>query len=293
MLASLTITDRDSAEVFLHGDGLGKRALTKAVGLQGIPPVRQTVRPWPTRHGSIDESHLTDGSLVVLEGLVKSTAGLEDMYAEFRAIAKPLLETLDNAPAILRWTEGDTGLQLQKTVKLAGDVQPELGPGRVPLLRYQAQLRAEDPRAYSQAQSVITGAALSAAAGGLTIPFLIPFTFNESSGGEATVTNNGNRPTPPVFRIYGQVTSPSILLVGSSPTKQIAFTGSVGAGDYLEVDVANRTVLLNGTTNRINLLNFASTTWYELPVGTSTIQLQGTNFDGTARVDVYKRDAYT
>jgi hypothetical protein len=70
-------------------------------------------------------------------------------------------------------------------------------------------------------------------------------------------------------------------------------TGTVGAGDYLEVDVQNRSITVNGTTPALNFLDAANTTWFELPKGTSTVQLIAGSFDTVAKVAVIYRSAYT
>jgi hypothetical protein len=43
----------------------------------------------------------------------------------------------------------------------------------------------------------------------------------------------------------------------------------------------------------LNFLDAANTTWFELPKGTSTVQLLAGSFDTSARVSVLYRAAYT
>jgi phage-related protein len=49
-----------------------------------------------------------------------------------------------------------------------------------------------------------------------------------------------------VFRVYGMAVNPQILLTGTD--YRIALTGTISAGDYLEIDVQNRSITVNGTT---------------------------------------------
>ena len=227
---------------------------------------------------------------MVVEGVVWSQVSQEDAYAEFRAITSPMVETLDVGPALLKWTEGASGLSLQRLVKLAGDVDPPIEGGEASL-SYQAQFYAEDPRAYAQIPTLVVGGTLSAAAGGMVLPVKFPFTFSPSAGGTAPVSNVGNRPTPPAFRIYGQCTNPQILLVETG--ERIVLSGTVAAGDFLEIDTQRRSVSLNGLTSRNNFIVPATTEWFELPKGGSTIRLLAETFDATARVDVEYRAAYS
>lgn len=182
-----------------------------------------------------------------------------------------------------------SGHALQRLVKLDGDLDPPFQEGQA-VLTYQAQFFSEDPRAYSQTLQLITGTALSASGGGRTIPTPFNYTYSSSGGGTASFTNAGNRPTPPIFRIYGMCVNPVIAIVGGS--LKLSFLGTIANGDYLEIDVAKRTVKLNGASNRLNFLDSANTTWFELPKGTSNLQLIAGTFDGTARLDVLGRSAF-
>lgn len=285
--SSITLDDATGYPVPFHP--ATNRNVYRAAGLIGIPAIRQVVRPRPSAHGAINGSRNTDGRLIVIDGRTYSTSSFAEAADEFRIIAGAALETLDVGAALLKWEE-DGGLALQALVKLHGELEPpvEIGPN---VLAYQAQFLAEDPRAYSQTLNTSTGGELAVSEGGWTFPSPLPITFEASSGGTAAVNNEGNRPTPPVFRIYGACTNPQILLVGTS--LRIALTGTVAAGDYLEVDTARRTIKINGSSPALSFLDAANTTWFELPKGISTIQLLAGSFDASARCDVVYRSAYT
>lgn len=288
MYSAITLDDATGTPVDFHQPA-GARRVHRAVGLSGIQPPRQNVRLRPTGHGSINGTRWTEGRLIVIDGRIYSTVSAADALSEFRTLATPMLETLDEGAALLKWTERD-GLALQAYVKLYGSVEPpvEVGPN---LLVYQAQLLAEDPRAYSQTLSTSVGGVLSISAGGWVAPETPPIVFNVSAGGTTAVNNVGNRPTAPIFRVYGLAVNPRILLVGTD--LEISLTGTVSAGDYLEIDVAARTITVNGTSPALNFLNAVDTTWFELPRGTNTIQLLAETFDAVTRVDVLYRAAYT
>ena len=291
MLNYLTLDDSTGAAVTLHETG--KRALSSVKGLIGISAVRASTRDRPTAHGGIDETHWTGAKLVDVQGEVWSTVGQVDAYAEFRLIEAPMLQTLDVGPALMKWQEGPDGLQLQRRVALASEVEPVLEEGAA-FLKYQAQFYGEDPRAYSQTLETVTSAALSATTGGMVFPLIFPFTFAAGGGATAAVTNAGNRPTPPMFRIHGGCTNPQVVLTGGP---RIALTGTIAAGDYVEVDCATRTILLftSGATvgvPRLNFYNAAVSRWYELPAGDTTLQMIADSFDGSAKLDVVFRSAY-
>lgn len=104
------------------------------------------------------------------------------------------------------------------------------------------------------------------------------------------MTNQGRVETPPVLRIHGGCVNPQVLM--TSTGERIVIAGEVQAGSYLELDVFQRTVKLDGETNRFNLLDSEQTTWFELPVGETTLRLLASSFDSAAHVEVLYRDAY-
>ncbi|MDP2712093.1 MAG: hypothetical protein Q8O56_12830 [Solirubrobacteraceae bacterium] len=215
------------------------REVVEVKGLQGSSPVRRSVRPRPTGHGTIDETRYTDEQLIEIVGDVFGGTP-EAAYAELRAITSPLVATLDGQPAMLKWTEGASGLQLQRLVKLASGISPTLKEAQA-LLRYQAILAASDPRAYRQTETTVVGAAATTSASMvnrvLNPSFEINTTGWSTSGthlsGAATLTRAHDSELP------GGLTAPSGQYVGSfthttSPAGQgiVTSTITLAAGTY-------------------------------------------------------------
>lgn len=125
------------------------------------------------------------------------------------------------------------------------------------------ELFATDPLIYSDTLSSIT-IALAAATSGLTFPLTFPATFG--SGGtpsSASVVNAGTATTFPTFTINGPVQTPTIR--NETLGRQLTINIALAAGEFLVVDTANRTVLLNGTADRYSLLTTAQ--WFGLAPG--------------------------
>ena len=107
------------------------------------------------------------------------------------------------------------------------------------------------------------------AQGGLSFPLAFPDSF--ATGlvpGAALVTVGGNVDASPVIDMYGPCTNPAFVVVSTGLT--IAFTGlTIAAGDFIRVDLAARTVTLNGDPNqsRLNRRDFTVSSWFTLPVG--------------------------
>lgn len=283
----MTIDNATGTGIVLHA-ATGNRAVVSIDGLAGLPGARSGLRTLTTGHGGIDETRWLDAKVITVTGEVWGTT-YDGLRAELGAIETALLQTLDTGPALLKWTWGSAGTALQSFVKLASFQAPTLAEG-AKLAQYQVSFTAADPRAYSQTLTTTTGTVLATGTGGATFKATFPIRFTGSGGGGAAVTNSGEIPSPPILRIYGSCNAPSVKLVSTGQT--LSFTGTIATGDYLEVDCRLRTVKLNGGTNRLNLLDAANSTWFELAPGSDTVRLSSGTFDANARCDVIYRSAY-
>lgn len=96
------------------------------------------------------------------------------------------------------------------------------------------------------------------------------------------VVNNGNRPTYPVWKIYGPFTSFTLTNTSVTPNESFQYDGalpgasSVGGGDYIEINTFNNTVYLNGnSTNMKPGIVMTSSDFFTLPPGSNTITCAG------------------
>lgn len=286
MISSITL-DTATTPVTLHSTAIGSKAVVvRAEGLQGSPPVRNIITPRSQASGSFIRSKYNDERSIVLEGEIVDTT-IEAAFQRFDAIAAAIQDTI-TTERTLKWTRSSAGQQLQAGVRLS-DFQPLTLTDGAPWIKYQATFKASDPRVYSQTQTTGTGTALTTAAGGKTYTYTYRRGYNPSSGGTVSYTNSGSVPTPPVIRIYGYCSSPQVVLDANT---RLVFTGEVADGDYLEVDASARTVKLNGSTSRLNLLDVTASTFFALPTGTGTVRLVASNFNGNAKADLIYRSAF-
>lgn len=278
MLSSLTINDQAGSAVTLHETS--QRAVLSAGGLVGISPPRRSARPRPTGHGSIDDTRYTDEQLIEIAGDVWATTQ-QLAFAELRAVTAPMLATLDGNPALLKWTEGSSGLALQRLVKLAGPVNPPLSEGMA-LLRYQAVLAAADPRAYAQSLTTVTSSTFGA-------------------GGAATFNNQGNRPTPVVIQQFpGGGTGAAYRIRANNNCPLDLRFGVIGAPpNTLILDMVARTATLFNTTTSVStprndMLASSLSIWAELPPGSTTLTLtaDGSTPHSSSFFTVTGRSAY-
>ena len=152
------------------------------------------------------------------------------------------------------------------------------------------QWMAPDGVAETLAQSTqIVPASVPAAPGftfDLTFDLLIP---PASPSGRTNVFTVGNARCYPVMQLWGPCTNPAIDnlqdLDESGVPRQLKFDISLSAGQYLEVDTRERTVLLNGNINqpRYNTLDFTVSSWWTLATGNNFVKYFPDSFSGNAR----------
>lgn len=93
------------------------------------------------------------------------------------------------------------------------------------------------------------------------------------------VENYGNYPASPIVRIFGTTTSASFTLENLTTGKTVEVDGptSLGPSDYLDIDILNHNVTLNGTTSWNRYINFATSTWPTIqPNSVNTYEASGT-----------------
>lgn len=254
-------------------------------------PRRMNVLPYPMRDGGIKPAGFKSGAYIVLDGEIASFADLAARAAWLDKL-RALPDSIQDVEGTLLWTPTGQAPR-QMAVTLLDD--PADGSAGDIVKTFQLQLFAADPTTYGQTlYDVISSALAVAAPGTFTFPFSFPIGFGgASSGGIATVQNNGNAPTWPIVRIYGQITAPSVYNVSTGQFVSLAGL-TLNAGQYAEIDMRRETIRLNG--NPLNPLtqyidNSVSTFW-SLAAGANTVQLVGTAFDANAKVEVIYRDGY-
>jgi len=155
--------------------------------------------------------------------------------------------------------------------------------------RFQFSVLAGDPRLYDTDERVATtafpGAATSASGRGFPLTF--PFGFGSSAiPGDVPLLNEGTAATFPRFRIDGPMTTATIR--NNTTGLEMTLVYTLGVGEWLDIDTAARTILLNGTANRRSALQVGSR-WPTLEPGYNAIQFRG---QGTGALTVRWRSAW-
>lgn len=290
MIGYLDLLDENGSAVRLHGSGVTDRAVTALAGFPGLDSAgaREAITPRPGAHGSINRTRYFNDQVLTIEGWVKGTT--RDLATAQLDIIKAALTDCLDTQRKLQWQRGDTGAELYAYVRYGGAGMTVVPDAAEKLLRYQINLELPDPRAFTQTAVNQNSGTLGESTGGLLIPVTFPFTFALGSAGLATATGGGIVPTPAVFRIYGGVTNPTILLVATQ--QKIVLEGVVNAGDYIDVDTANHEVTSSFGESINSYVDWSQTEWFDMPPAGGQVRLIADTGDSTAYMTVTYSPAY-
>lgn len=260
----------DSAVPFLD--------LSKIDGLDSAD-VRQTTHEREGTDGVYIQAQFENARTVTLEGTLYADTNafetvVDDLKANFApaALARPLYYGTD---AGLRAVFG-------KSLGFKYDKEEMRRRGAA---SFQVQVVCEDPRIYTPnpisaevtlGTTVVTGRAYNKS-------------YNYGYGPPSTIEKaflvlGGNRLQPGVIRIYGPINNAVILHEEYAATMTLAH--NIANGDYVDIDLNNRTVKSSGGSNIRGKLSLSGN-WYLLQPGNNTFSFSGSStLAGTTKLVV-------
>jgi hypothetical protein len=133
---------------------------------------------------------------------------------------------------------------------------------------------------------------------GLTLPVTLPASFVPGNvGALANITvgsgEYGAARTPLLIRLYGSCTDPTFT--NQTAGRVLELDGlTLAAGQYLEIDFDQHTILLNGdpSLNYYNKLNLSTSEWWQLEPGVNQITVGAATLDASCEADLFWRDRY-
>ena len=264
----------------VDGDGV-EWWVTGESGWSGGPPVRLELANRPQRDGTFDAPSFRGARVITLEG----TAVAPDPEAKERAKDR-IAAVLADGSALRPLTVRELLTTRQAMVRLSAETKVvDQTPSS---FTWSLQLTAPDPVRYGAEQrTAICGLPLPGT--GVAFPIASwPLDFGEPAGGSMALANAGTVTTWPVWTISGQCVQPVIRDAATGRT--LGFRLTMTGGDMLVVDVAARTIKLNGASRRAALL--PGSTWFGLPAGTTGIEFDALRTDAPAVLSVAWRDAW-
>lgn len=140
------------------------------------------------------------------------------------------------------------------------------------VLEFEIDLRASDPRKYSIEETTRSTTAYLGNVG-RSYDKIYDYAYGtDTDSGLISAYNEGTYNTYGKIIVHGPVINPTIEHVNTN--SMLRFNLTIVEGDYLEIDLATHTILLNGTGNRRGTLLPAST-WFTLAPGENLIRFNG------------------
>lgn len=253
----------------LHGGSNGAALIQIDLG---SPSPRSVALVRPHQHGAIDQTIFYGPRVVEVVGQI-SAATKASLWSLLDDLKGTL--ALGSTHTFTFTREGNTYAE-KMNVRVDSSVNVGIQPGMVqPYLIWGVTLFAEDPRFYDATTSSGSYDPTTSGSGGLLFDLDFDLEFGGDPSATLDVTNEGNISTPPIFTITGPVTNP--IIDNDSLGKSIYTTGtSLTSTDSLVINIADRTCLLNGTTNRPDLIDASTTDWFELAPGVNQLRMRGT-----------------
>ncbi|MEQ8834267.1 MAG: hypothetical protein RIB67_07455 [Miltoncostaeaceae bacterium] len=235
-----------------------------------VPEPRSALVEYARRHGAADDTAYLGPAVASLSGMVMGTthAELHQRLDTLRARCAPGRE------ALLQWERYPGDVLWQMAVRLGGRFETRHQNGHGAL--YAVTLTGADPLALS-AELHEAGYDPTTGHQGIGVEFDLTFdlAFTGTAVSSMNLTNAGNMPSPPLWRIEGPVTDPVIESLTTG--EEIATTADLSAGQELWIDVGRRTARLGAEdgTLRLDLIDEASTAWFDLTPGVNEVRLTG------------------
>lgn len=257
-------------------------------GWRGSPATTLAVTQRPADHGGwVGPTPKLVPRQLVLQLLIDAPS--EDLMT---AAYEQLLAAVGTGPFTLQVEEG--GTTRQAVVYRNGDVLPTADGG--PWAAYSVPLLAPDPRRYGDLTTVQV--ALPSVSGGLSWPVSWPTSWPATVvSGDAALPNSGSAPTAPLITLYGPASGPALatpivtITAADGTTSVLTYADTIGAGDWLVIDTAARSVLYNNQSTRRGLLQVAGG-WPAIAPGGAQVTFRAATYDTTSRAVISYRPAW-
>lgn len=260
-------------------DGSDWRGTLSMAGWTDAPSVRPSIADRAQQDGGWDASGFYGARVVTISGTVDQTTA-----AAAKAVADSLTALSPRSSHELIVDHSAIGPRSAMVRVSKGAVLEWSGPNR---FRYTIELTAPDPLKYGAPAIGSTSLASTAGGTGRTWPRVWPTDYGVPAGvtpGAVAVANAGTATYWTRLRIDGPVPNPTVTLVETGDW--IKYTGTVAAGQWLDVDTANRRVLLNGQVSVRHLVS-DSGNWLGVPPGGGSIRISADAADPAASLSVW------
>lgn len=257
-------------------------------GLADLPDIRSGDMARVARGGLVEGEDIYGGRTVTITLNV-----LADTQAAFNA-AVNALSLAFSAPALAASPLTFTIPGVAGGTEARVYVKPRRRALPIPSLWFAnttpavVELAAADPLLYSESETAYT-LTVAVPATGRSYSRTYDMTYGASGTlGAAYLVNAGNITTPVLLRIFGPVSNPTVTNVTTGQV--LSLTTTLTAGEYVDIDTNDRTVLLGGTADRYSWLTTPQ--WWGLRPGLNEVRYTAAGSD-VSQVQIFYRSAWT
>lgn len=263
-------------------------------GWEGVPDVRRDSDARPGAHGRFSGPAWSDERVITVTGGASIPAERDTLLREVQAA---MVVAGDGGEEDLTITLAGRELTVGATLTR---FRPDLSRWSSGRFSWAAEWRCPDPLRYGA--YVTAPASFPTLVGGLEYDLYTDgagadlgyLDYGEaSSTGRATLTNEGTAATWPQFEVAGPIDASGFEIVTVGTGARLVFEGAVPAGSVLVLDSATGAVLMDGESDRSDLLTWRD--WWSVPAGGSVefafIRL-GSDVGGTPSVTAALRPAF-
>lgn len=255
------------------------RISVRLEGWTDAAPITDGITDKAQQDGGWDATGYYRPRIITVNGMVDEVSRLAALQAAdaLNALSPHVIHTLTVA-------DPDVGLRQASVRVMSGAVLTWLSPA---CFRYAIQLKAPDHLKYGAPTFTTASLASTAGGAGLVFPLAYPLDYGVPAGvtpGAVSLANAGTATYWPRLRIDGPVPNPTVTLVETGDW--VRFGGTVGAGQWLDIDCANRRVLLNGQVSVRHLVT-SSGAWLAVPPGGGSISWTADAADPAALLNVW------
>lgn len=252
----------------------------KISGLDSAP-ARLSTKDTEGMDGGIVEADYETIRTVVVEGTLYGTteAFLDTLKTNF-AISTVALPFYFKSPGTPQ------RVLFAKSIGLRYDVEQVRA---LSITNFQVQLLAGDPILYASTLSTSVVNVSAPITTGRGYNRLYPLSYGGTiTSGIFFITNAGTRPVGATMVITGPVVNP--IVVSDTEGKSIQVLISLAVGETLTIDLAGKSIILNGTANRRNLMT-ATSKWFKLQPGANQLRFNATTTT-SSQITVSWRDGW-
>jgi hypothetical protein len=240
--------------------------LTRIDGIDSAP-FKTSTKGTEGQDGGTVEADFEDIRTITLEGTLYCVGTHDQLWAQLDALKQDYAPGQGNQPLYMKMPGQVQRVIYCKSMGIRYSLESVTRTGQVPI---QITLQAGDPTWYTDGEIAQTLNLVADAATGFGFPQGFPLSFGSpTSISTVTVTNGGNKPAGARINIPGPVVNPKILHDTSGA--YLEFNITLVSGDYLDIDLLNRTVVLNGSASRYNTKT-PSSRWFMLQPGANQIR---------------------